>query len=112
MLGLLLTGEKYFRLNPPLKEMVEIDEIRKDQMEELIRDTRMYNKRNRRLFSDHIDGAAEQSGQGGHGGQGEQEEAGHLMLVLYYILVNRLRLILSSNYCFQIFCFHSFAISL
>jgi hypothetical protein len=34
-----------------------------------------------------------------------------LMLVLYYILVNRLRLILSSNYCFQIFCFHSFTIS-
>ena len=52
MLGLLLTGEKYFRLNPPLKEMVEIDEIRKDQMEELIRDTRMYIKRNRRIFSD------------------------------------------------------------
>ena len=49
---MLLTGEKYFRLKPPLKEMVEIDEIRKDQMEELIRDTRMYIKRNRRLFSD------------------------------------------------------------
>ena len=52
MVGLLLTGEKYFRLKPPIKEMVEIDEIRKDQMEELIRDTRMYIKRNRRLFSD------------------------------------------------------------
>ena len=49
---MLLTVEKYFRLNPPLKEMVEIDEIRKDQMEELIRDTRMYIKRNRRIFSD------------------------------------------------------------
>ena len=51
-MGLLLTGEKYFRLKPPIKEMVEIDEIRKDQMEELIRDTRMYIKRNRRIFSD------------------------------------------------------------
>ena len=49
---MLLTGEKYFRLKPPIKEMVEIDEIRKDQMEELIRDTRIYIKRNRRLFSD------------------------------------------------------------
>ena len=49
---MLLTGEKYFRLKPPIKEMVEIDEIRKDQMEELIRDTRMYIKRNRRIFSD------------------------------------------------------------
>ena len=51
MLGLLLTGEKYFRLNPPLKEMVELDEKREDQMEELMRDTRMYIRRNRRLFS-------------------------------------------------------------
>ena len=86
MVGLLLTGEKYFRLKPRIKEMVEIDEIRKDQMEELIRDTRMYNKRNRRLFSDHIDGAAEQSGQGGEGGQGELEEAGHLKLFVNYKL--------------------------
>ena len=51
VLGLLLTGEKYFRLNPPLKEMVELDEIREEQMEELMRDTRMYIRRNRRLFS-------------------------------------------------------------
>ena len=48
---MLLVGEKYFRLNPPLKEMVEIDEIREEQMEELMRDTRMYIRRNRRLFS-------------------------------------------------------------
>ena len=31
--------------------MVEIDEIREEQMEELMRDTRMYIRRNRRLFS-------------------------------------------------------------
>ena len=51
VLGLFLTGEKYFRLNPPLKEMVELDEIREEQMEEVMRDTRMYIRRNRRLFS-------------------------------------------------------------
>ena len=52
VLGLLLAEEKYFRLNPPLREMVEIDEIREEQMEEVMRDTRMYIRRNRKLFSD------------------------------------------------------------
>ena len=40
---------KYFRLNPPLKEMVELDEIREEQMEELMRDTRIYI---RKVFTD------------------------------------------------------------
>ena len=52
VLGLFLTEENYFRLNPPLKEMVELDEIREEQMEELMRDTRIYIRRNRRIFSD------------------------------------------------------------
>ena len=32
--------------------MVEINEIREEQMEELMRDTSMYIRRNMRLFSD------------------------------------------------------------
>ena len=32
--------------------MVDIDEIREEQMEELMRDTSMYIRRNMRLFSD------------------------------------------------------------
>ena len=61
--------------------MVEIDEIREEQMEELMRDTSMYIRRNTRSFS-----LMEQSGQGGEGGQGEQEEAGHLKLVVNFKL--------------------------
>ena len=36
---------------PPLKEMLGIDELREEQMEELMRDTRMYIRRNKTLFS-------------------------------------------------------------
>ena len=70
---------------------------REEQMEELMRDTRMYIRRIKP--GSHIDGAGEQSGQGG---QGEEEEVGHLILVLYYKLhVSQqatMRLILRSNY--------------
>ena len=52
VLRLLLDGEKYFRLNPPLQKMVELDECREELLEQLIKETERYISSNEGSFAD------------------------------------------------------------
>jgi len=47
-----LDSERYFRLSPPLQNVVELSEVREDMLEQMIEDTRMYIRRNNRIFTD------------------------------------------------------------
>ena len=74
---------------PPLKEMLGIDELREEQMEELMRDTRMYIRRNKTLFSGLAVLVMEQPSRvdrwRGWSGQGEVEEAAQYLSICHHL---------------------------
>ena len=47
-----LDSERYFRLSPPLQNIVELNEVRKDMLDQMIKDTRRYIKNNHNIFRD------------------------------------------------------------
>ena len=47
-----LDSERYFRLSPPLQNVVELNEVRKDMLDQMIKDTRRYIKNNHNIFRD------------------------------------------------------------
>ena len=47
-----LDSERYFRLSPPLQNIVELNEVREYMLDQLIKETRRYIRNNNKLFTD------------------------------------------------------------